>query len=170
MDIPIIVARLLHVGLGVFWAGAIIFNAVYLAPSIRDAGPDGAKVAAGLLQRRFADVMPVVALVTILSGLFLLWRASAGFSPDYMSSSVGMTYSFGALFAIVAFIVGVTVMRPAMLGAAALARSAASAAPEERERALARAQILRVRAGVTGRVIAWLLAASTVAMAVARYV
>lgn len=170
MDLPVIVARLLHVGLGVFWAGAIIFNAVYLVPSIRDAGPDGAKVAAGLLQRRFADVMPAVAALTILSGLYLFWRASDGFTPAYLTSPVGLTFGFGAIAAIIGFVFGVGVMRPAMLGAAALSKAAATAAPEQRERMMAQAQALRIRAGGTGKLVAWLLGLSTLAMAVARYV
>ena len=58
MDLLLLTARLLHVVLGVFWAGALIFTAVFLLPSIRDAGPDGAKVAAGLMRRRFLDVLP----------------------------------------------------------------------------------------------------------------
>lgn len=170
MDLPVIIARLLHVGLGVFWAGTIVFNATFLAPAIRDAGPDGAKVGAGLLQRRFADVMPVVAVLTILSGSYLLWRASGGFTTAYLTSRTGITLSAGALAALVGFGIGVAVMRPAMLGAAALSKSAASAAPEQREGMVAQAQALRLRAGSAGKVVAWLLTVSTVAMAVARYV
>ena len=75
MDMPLILARVLHISMGVFWAGTIVFNAIFLSPSMRDAGPDGAKVAAGLMKRRFLDVMPIVALTSILSGLYLLWRA-----------------------------------------------------------------------------------------------
>ena len=178
MDVPtvagpdylLLLARLLHVGLGVFWAGTIVFSAIFLTPSIRDAGPDGAKVAAGLMQRRFLDVMPVVALLTILAGLYLLWRASGSFDPAYFHSGIGLTLTVGAVASLVAFAIGAGVMRPAMLGAASVSRQAAAAAPEARDGLMQQAQALRVRAAAAGRIVAWLLGIATVTMAVARYV
>lgn len=169
MHALLLTARLLHIVLGAFWAGTLIFNALFLAPAIRDAGPDGAKVIAGLMRRRFLDVMPVVALLTILSGLWLYWHVSAGFQPAYMNSRIGATYGVGALASIVAFGIGVFVMRPAMLRAAALAQAAAQAAPSERETQLAAAQALRLRGVRAGRVVAALLAVAVAAMAIGRY-
>jgi hypothetical protein len=165
----LLIARLLHVVLGVFWAGTLIFNAVFLVPTIRDAGPEGAKVAAGLMRRRFFDVLPVVAGLTVLSGLWLYWRVSGGFTPAYMRSGPGMSYGLGATAAILAFGLGVGIMRPAMLRAAALSQSAASLAPPEREAQLARAQGLRRRAAATGRAVAGLLLVAAGTMALGRY-
>jgi hypothetical protein len=169
MDFIFLVARILHVASGVFWAGTLVFSAAFLLPSIRDAGPDGAKVSAGLMRRRFLDIMPVVAALTVLSGFYLYWLASAGFSAAYMSSPMGMTYGVGAIAALGALGLGVGILRPAMLRAAALSQAAAGAPPEERERALNAAQALRARAGAAGQVVAWLLGTTTVAMAIARY-
>jgi uncharacterized membrane protein len=170
MDVLFLVSRVAHVGLGVFWAGAMIFNAAFLLPAVRDAGPGGAAVAAGLLRRRFTDWMPLAAILTLVSGFYLYWRVSGGFTSAYMGSRMGMVYGTGSVVALVAFVIGVAVMRPAMLRAAALTQGAAQAAAEERERAMAEAQGLRARAGAAGRVVAWLLGAATVAMAIARYV
>ena len=169
MDVPLILARVLHISLGVFWVGTIVFNAIFLSPSMRDAGPDGAKVAAGLMKRRFLDVMPLVALTSILSGLYLLWRASIGFAPAYMGSRIGIAYSTGLLVTVVAFGLGVGVLRPAMRRAAALSQQAATAAPDERASMMATAQAMRVRAGAAGTVVAGLLVAVTITMSVARY-
>lgn len=165
MDPMLVAMRLLHVGLGVFWAGALIFIALFLQPSVRDAGPDGAKVMAGIMRRRFLDIMPVVALVTILSGLWLYWRASAGFQPAYMGSPMGTTIGIGALAALAAFGIGVGVMRPAVKRAAALSQGA----PPD-DAGMAAAQALRARAATAGRIVAALLAVAVIAMAVARYV
>jgi hypothetical protein len=44
-----------------------------------------------------------------------------------------------------------------------------AAAPGERERGLSEAQALRVKAAGVGRWVAWLLVATTIAMAIARY-
>ncbi len=167
MDFSLILLRLLHIGLGVFWVGAIVFNTLFLVPAIRDAGPDGAKVAAGLMKRRFMDITPVVAIVTIISGLWLYWRASGGFQPAYVHSPMGGALAVGGLLAIVGFAVGIAVMRPSMLKAAALARGAASSA--DKESVMEEAQRLRLRAQGAGRWVAALLSLSVAAMAVARY-
>ncbi len=170
MDRLFLTARVLHVCLGVFWAGALIFNAAFLFPAMRDAGPDAAKVAAGLMRRRFLNILPVVAGLTVLSGFYLYWRASISFGAAYARSPMGMTYGLGAVAALAALSLGVGIMRPAMLKSAALSQAAAGVGPEERDRALAAAQALRARAGAVGQIVAWLLGAATVAMAIARYV
>src|SRR5262245_18311528 len=155
----LVVMRLLHIGTGVFWAGTMMFNASFLVPAIRDAGPDGAKVAAGLMRRRFMDIMPWIAGVTIVSGGWLLWFDSAGFTNLFMRSRMGIALSVGAVSALLAFVLGVAIARPAMIKAARLAQDPAQ---------LPAAQAFRVRAAVTGRVISALLRLAVAAMAVAR--
>ncbi len=170
MDAGMITARLIHVVAGVFWVGAMLFVAAFLVPAIRDTGPDGGKVMAAVAKRGFMHVMPVVAILTILSGIYLYWRVSAGFDYDYLKSGPGHAYAMGGIVAIIAFILGITVTRPAMTKSMALAQSVASAAPEEREAIMAKAQALRTRGARVGTVIAWLLGLATLAMAIGRYV
>jgi hypothetical protein len=170
MDVLLIGARVVHVLLGVFWVGTLIFIALFLGPSLRDAGPEGGKVMAGLMRRRLVDVVPAVAVLTVLSGFYLYWRVSGGFRAEWMGSGPGITYGIGAVAALVALGLGLGILRPAMVNAAALGQSAASAPPEERDRTLAAAQALQARAGSAGRVIAVLLAIAVIAMAIARYV
>jgi uncharacterized membrane protein len=169
MDVPIVIARVLHIGLGVFWAGAMIFVATFLLPSIQEAGPDGAKVAAGLARRRFIDIMPVAALVTVASGFYLYWKSSTGFSPEYMGSRTGMAIGLGSATALLAFALGLAIVRPAMKRAMKLGQAAAGTPAESREGLLAEAQASRAKAARAARAVAWLLAATTIAMAVARY-
>jgi hypothetical protein len=170
MDLTLVVVRLVHIGLGVFWAGAVFFTAFFLAPALRDAGPDGAKVAAGLQRRRLFDVLPIVAGLTILSGFWLYWRASVGFQPAYMRSAVGMTYGVGAVAALAALALGLAIVRPAMLKAARLTQSAASASPAEREAQLAAAQQARVRGAKATQIVTLLVFIAVAAMAIGRYV
>lgn len=170
MDLLLLAMRPLHVVLGTFWVGTLVFNALFLQPAIRDAGPDGAKVAAALMRRRFLDVMPLVAIVTILSGLWLYWHVSGGFQPEFMGSRTGMALGVGAAAAFVAFALGVVVMRPAMLHAAELSKAAAQAAGPDGDARLATAQRLRAKAAAVGRWVAALLTLSVAAMALARYV
>lgn len=170
MNVEIVVARIIHIVLGVFWAGAMIFNALFLLPAMSDAGPEGAKVGAALMRRRFADILPVAAGLTLLSGLWLYWRVSVGFDPAYMSSRPGMTYGIGAVAAFIAYGIGMQVMRRSMLRAAALSQSAATAEASERERLMATAQALRMKAGRAARLVAALLGVTVIAMAIGRYV
>jgi hypothetical protein len=169
MSFTLLTMRLLHVVLGTFWAGTLIFNALFLQPAMRDAGPDGARVAGGLIRRRFLDVMPLVAFVTIGCGLWLYWHVSGGFQASYMRSLTGMTIGVGALAALVAFVIGLSILRPALLRAAALSQAAAQAPAAERDAQMATVQTLRVRAAVAGRVVAGLLVLAAATMAVARY-
>ena len=156
----VLTMRVVHIVFGVFWAGTMIFNALFLLPAIRDAGPDGAKIIAGLTRLRFLTVMPIVAALSIAAGLWLYWFDSAGFQPAFMHSSMGMMLGVGAVAALVAFVLGIAIVRPAMAKATALSQD-----PSQQ----AAAQAYRLRAASMNRVMAVLLGLAVVAMAVARY-
>lgn len=164
-----IVLRIIHIVCGIFWVGATMFTAAFLLPALRDAGPDGAKVMAGITKRKFMEIMPVVAILTMLSGLWMLSRASGGFNSTYFSTRPGMGYSTGATAAIVAFIIGMSFVRPSMKRAAELGQAAAQASAEDKAKLGAQAQALRARANTAGNVVAVLLVTAAIAMAVARY-
>ncbi len=166
----IVTLRLLHIILGVFWAGTLFFFAIYLVPSVREAGPDGLKVMAAIQRRRFLDVMPAVAALTVISGFWLYWLVSGGFQPTWMGSVTGQALGLGGVLAVVAFAIGVGVMRPATLRAGAIAQEMSSA-PEGPGRDAQQKQVqqLRMRSVKAGRVVALLLLATTALMAVARY-
>ena len=168
MDPILVLARLLHVGLGVFWAGTAIFIAAYLNPAMTDAGPDGAKVGLGLIGRGFLNVFPAAAIITVLSGLYLLGRAASG-TPGYMGTPPGIAYSIGMLSALGGLFVGLTRVRPAMVRIGALAPTIGTAPAADRERIVAEVNELRGRAMRGGRAVAWMLAITVATMAVGRY-
>jgi len=169
MNVTLLLARAIHVGCGIFWAGAMIFVAGYLFPAMREAGPDGAKVGAGIAKRGFTTVVPIMALLTLLSGLYLYWHASVGFGRGYGASTPGMAYGVGALAALIAFGLGVGIVRPSMMKAMALSAQAASADPAGREKLLGEAAGFSARAGSAIKAVAWLLVITAITMAVARY-
>ncbi len=74
MNWLMIVLRLIHVGGGAMWVGMMAFMTFYLTPALAEAGPDGAKVMAALQKQRIMVVMPIIALLTIGSGLWLMMR------------------------------------------------------------------------------------------------
>jgi len=165
-----IVLRLLHIVLGVFWAGTIFFLVLFLGPTVRTVGPEGAPVMHELIRRRFLDVMPVVAVLTILSGLALYWRLSGGMAADWVGSPFGLSLTIGGIASILALIVGVFGVRSATLGAVHLSAAAAAASDtQERERMQAEVQRLRLRSAASARWVGVLLLIAVVTMAVARY-
>ncbi|HWO89681.1 MAG TPA: hypothetical protein VNL98_11085 [Gemmatimonadales bacterium] len=171
MDVVVVSARLVHIVCGVFWAGTLMFAPLFLQPSIRDAGPEGGKVLVAMLRRRFFDIMPVVAALTLLSGMWLYWRSSAGLSRAYVHSGSGIAFGLGGIAALVAFAIGVLVLRPATLRAAGLAQSLAQmAAGPEKDAANKELDALRSRMALGGRAVGAFLALSVMGMAVGRYV
>ena len=169
MDLLTVVLRLVHVVLGALWVGTAVFTAVFLAPAMQDAGPDAAKVMGALQRRGFMTVLPILAIATLVSGLWLYWRASAGFQAAYVTSPVGLGFGVGGTLAIVAYAFGMIVTRPAMLRSVALAQTLGTASDDERRKIAAEVQRLRARGTAGGRVVAVLLTAAVAAMAVARY-
>lgn len=170
MDPVMLTLRLVHILLGSVWVGMVVFNTIFLAPVIGQLGPDGGKVMSALQQRGMMTFLPIVALGTILSGVWLLWKVSLGFNEHYFHTAAGHAFAGGGAMAIVAYLIGISVMRPSMLRATALAQGMAQVTDEvDRQARQARIQSLRVRARTSGIVVATLLVLSTAAMAVGRY-
>ena len=165
-----ILLRILHVGLGVFWAGTIFFFASYLDSAIRAGLPASAVVPQYLMQRKFMIVLPITALVTILSGLAMYWRDSGGMASEWTRSHQGLTLGIGGLAGIIAFIIGVGVLRSAQMRMMALGSQMQTAEGAEKERMGGEVAALRARATGALRAVAAFLGIAVLSMAVARYV
>ena len=170
MDPLLITLRLLHILSGVVWTGFAAFTSFYLVPSLADAGPDAGKIMASLQRRGLLTLLPALALITILSGLWLMQRVSGG-SPAWFASPTAHVLSLGALFAFIAFLLGITVARPAMMRVGVLVQGLSpTATPEERARVMEQVARLRLRGARSGQATALLLLLAAGCMAVARYV
>jgi uncharacterized membrane protein len=169
MDPLLILLRMVHVVGGVFWAGAILFVAHFLEPAVRDVHPDGGKVMLALQKRRYLDVMPVVALLTLVSGFWLYHRTFGRFHPGPGASGPELWLASGGLAALAGFVVGVSLMRPSAMRIGQLAGEMAQAPPERKEAIGAEMARLRGRMRVAGRVVAALLGVAILCMAIGRY-
>jgi uncharacterized membrane protein len=169
MQGELLALRLIHVLGGIFWVGSALFNALFLFPAFSQAGPAAGQVMAGLARRRAFIVMPVIALLTILSGIRLMWITS-GFSPAYFSTPSGRTFAIAALSAILAFVFGILVNRPVGVRVGQLAASLASAPPADRERLSAELDKARGRLSMAGTIVIILLIVAAIGMAIGRYV
>ncbi|MEO5798575.1 MAG: hypothetical protein ABIZ70_02690 [Gemmatimonadales bacterium] len=170
MTALLLTMRVLHVVMGVFWAGSIFFINGLMGPSIAAAGPEGLKVMGELRKRRYFERMLAAAAVTVLSGLVLVWIDSAGFESAWFRSHFGMGISTGMLTAIIAFGIGLFGTKPAMEELAALGAQMAQAGSEEARTAiLGRIGAARGRLIRFGGIGATLLLITVLAMATARY-
>jgi uncharacterized membrane protein len=165
----LIVLRLLHVVGGVLWVGTGVFNGVYLLPALGASGPAAGSVIGHMRDRKLFTVLPIIALLTVLSGFRLMWLTSGGFPAAYFASTRGATYAAGGVAALIAFLLGVLVVRPAAVRTGQLAERVATADASQRETVAKEMAALRGRSTSVGNVVTVLLLASAAAMAVARY-
>lgn len=168
MQAELLVLRVVHVLGGIIWVGAMVFNAFFLGPALATLGPTAGQVGAALQRRRMFVVLPIAAILTILAGIRLMMITSGGFASGYFSSRPGMTYAIGATFALVAFILGMAVARPAMERMAKLGQSAASDAAS-RDSVAAEMRGLQARARTATIAVTHMLLVAAACMAIARY-
>ena len=169
MDPMLIVLRIVHVVGGVFWAGAILFVVHFLEPAVRDAGPDGAKVMLALRKRRYLEVVPTVAFFTLVSGFLLYWRIFGRFHPGAGASRAELALALGGLASLLAFVIGVTLLRPSALRIGTLGAEMTQAPAERKAELQAEIGRLRGRMRKSGRWVAALLGVVVLTMAVGRY-
>jgi len=150
------VLRLVHVVFGAVWVGMMAFTVIFLTPAVRDVGPEGGKVMTALQRRGVMLVTPLIALGTLVSGMWLYQRFYGGFA-GMMATRVGFMFGIGGAAAVLAVLLGITVMRSAM--------TLAAASSDQTE-----IQRLRARGAAVGKAVALLLLLAAAAMAVARYV
>ncbi|MEX2177841.1 MAG: hypothetical protein WD801_03965 [Gemmatimonadaceae bacterium] len=167
MYAELLVLRLIHILGGVFWVGSAMFMMFFLGPALAKAGPSGGAVMSGLAARKLFTWLPVSALLTMLSGARLMMIASGG-DAHWFVHRVGHFYSVSAAFAVIAFLIGMVVSRPAMMRVGKLTQSAAS---DETSIALITAEVakLQKRAAIATAIAVVLLVLSAAGMAVARY-
>jgi hypothetical protein len=165
----LIIARILHVLSGIMWVGVMVFNGRYLGPALEDIGPDAGKVMAALAKRGFLNFLPTVGGISLLSGAYLYWHASAGFQHEYMRSGPGMTFGLGAALAIIAYIIGMSYAKPAIMKTLALGPRLATASESERQGLMAEMQAARSRAKSGSQIAGALVVHAAVAMSIARY-
>lgn len=169
MTTELLLLRLVHIVGGIFWVGSTLLTTFFLFPALATVGPAAGEVFAAVQRRKLSAYLLAAALLTVLSGLRLLWITSGGLSSAYFDTPPGMGFATAGTTAIVAFLLGILVSRPAAMRAAQLGAGMASAPPERRAALAAEAAVLRRRSAVTGTVVAALLVLAAAGMSVARY-
>lgn len=169
MTAELLLLRLIHILGGIFWLGTGLFSALFLAPALAMSGVDAGRVFAALQQRRFFTILPLVAVLTIASGLRLLWIGSGGVDARYFATATGATYGYSGAATIVAFLLSMLISRPSAARAGQLAAALASAPETGPARLASEIEALRRRGLVAGNIAMALLILGAAGMAVARY-
>ena len=166
-----LLARIVHVVTGAFWFGTVAFTATFLMPSMAEAGPDAGKVMVAMRRRHFFEVVPAIASVTVVTGVWLYWRFTGGFSAEVMSTRGAMVFGTGGAVGITALLIGVHVMRANSLKAMDTVGKAMGL-PDGPDKAgmMKTAQTHRAKAFTAARIVAFLLATTAALMALGHYV
>ena len=102
-----LILSLLHIVAGAFWAGAALFAFAFLEPVVEALGPAGGAFMQKLMTgTKLMLVMPLVGVLTILSGAVMYWMVSDHFAPAWLTSAHGIVISIGAFAGILAAMAG----------------------------------------------------------------
>jgi uncharacterized membrane protein len=170
MDVMLVVLRIIHILSGVFWAGMAFFIVSLLMPAVRATGPAGALIMRHLsAPRRLPAAVASSALLTVLSGAGLYWRNTSLSAGVWAQSRAGITYGVGAVTAVIALILAITLVGPTVQKLVELGRTiefgGAPATPDQ----LGTVKRLQGRIAAGSRAAAGLLSVTVITMAVARY-
>ncbi len=170
MDLYMVIVRILHIVAGVFWVGAGAFFFFFIEPTATKLGPGaGPFMTEMTVRRKMPIVFTVSAVLTIVAGGLLYWRSSGGFDLDWITSETGMTFTLGAIAAILAFLGGLILIRPRVERMSALGGEIQGAGGPPSQEQMAEMQRLQHSLRSIGRVDLILLTFAVVAMAAARY-
>jgi uncharacterized membrane protein len=103
----ILLLRLIHIGAGAFWVGAVFTFFLFVQPAAVAVGPEATKFTYQLIHhRRLPVVILASAAVTVLAGTWLLVITSNGLDPDQLFSQSRLGYTVGGVAAILTFALG----------------------------------------------------------------
>lgn len=171
MDVLMITLRLVHIVLGVLWAGWAFSLALFVEPASRIAGPGAGPFMQALTGKTpLVRVMMIAPLFVIGSGLWMYWIVSGGFNSAWIASVHGTTLTLGSVIGIGTFVYGILMVRPLALRMGTLAGEIGAAGQPPSADQLAEMQVLRTNMRVRGLTIGILLAVCVALMAAARYV
>lgn len=154
------IARVIHIGGAVVWAGGALFVALFVTPAAKSAGPGAAPFMAALTRGRLATVMTWASLLTVGSGLWLWVLVFDGAPPATVE---GIAISVGAVAGLAALAVAIGRQLPTIRGMRAALDEIGDDPPTQDQ--AARMMALRSRMMANGNILGVLVAVAVVGMA-----
>jgi len=168
MDTIGLVLRVVHIALGVFWAGAAVMLASFILPAVRSLGPDGGRFVERMMgPGRFGLYMTLAGTVTALTGVVLLFTESGGNLRTWLLSEYGLSILVGSVAGLLAFVYGIAVNAPTARRLASLAGSLRASGGPPAPGSAEEMQRLQRRLTKAGNIVAVLLAIAVLGMAAA---
>ena len=170
MDVLQVVLRVLHIGTGVFWVGTAWFFFAFVEPTTQAIGPAAGPFMHHVVrQRRVVRAVLTAATINVVVGLILYWRTSGGLDQAWLRSGTGIGFTFGAVCALAAWALGVSMLGPTIdkLDEVATAMGSAGRPPTPEE--VGRFGALQHKLHRIGQVDVILLIGAVLGMASARY-
>lgn len=170
MDEYMVGLRLVHILAGIVWVGFAWFMTFMLRPAVKAQGQEGQAFMRGLIKHTpVVGLMPVVALLTVVSGLLLYYRVSDHFNSDWMSSAAGVVLSVGSAIGIIEFIFGGAVIGPTMKKLGQLASQLEGQGGPPSDAQMTQLRALQNRMGWAEPLSSAMTIAAVIGMAAARY-
>jgi hypothetical protein len=166
----LIILRLIHILFGVFWAGTATFMAFFLIPALKADPATLGKVGAAMNARGVHKYLGIAAVLTLLSGLWMLWIVSGGDIGAYARTRHGHGFTTAGGLAILAFLGGLLFARPLGIKAGVIGAQMATATdPAEKQRLGAEMAAVAKKSAIATTIVVALLLVAVAGMAVARY-
>jgi len=109
----ILVLRLIHIGTGAFWVGAVFTFFLFVQPAAVAVGLEATKFTYQLLHHRwFSVVILGAAATTVIAGSILLVVTSNGLDPDILFDVSRLGFTVGGVSAILTFAIGALYIYP----------------------------------------------------------
>jgi hypothetical protein len=111
--VDVLILRLVHIGAGAFWVGAVFTFFLFVQPAAMAAGPGSVPFTYQLLHHRRLPVAILgSAATTVLAGIWLLVLTSSGLDPGLLFAESRLGYTVGGVAAILTFGVGTLYVFP----------------------------------------------------------
>jgi hypothetical protein len=169
VDLWYAVWRVAHIFSGAAWFGLALATVLYVEPTARETGPEGGRFLQRVMQRGLTLAFNIAAILTVVAGIVLYWRASGGFqSAEWLSSFAGMAFGIGGLAGIVALVLGGAVTGPTSARLGRLGRELQAQGGPPSSDQLSQMRQLQDRLRLTGRINLVLVVIALFFMAIAR--
>jgi uncharacterized membrane protein len=155
----LLLARVFHILGGVIWAGSMFALSFAIIPIGARHAEEGAGRWTALAIRKLGPMSGIAALVTVLSGLYLFATLHHG-----DTSAGGIVLATGAVAAVLSFLVGALIGRPAGMKLAKLQSAVSPSAQDQAQLAS-----LGRTAALSSRIAGMLLGLAVLSMALFRY-
>jgi uncharacterized membrane protein len=162
--------RFVHIVSAIFWAGSVMYLALFIVPAVKALGPDGGKFMQQLSRtNNMPLVMTLAGTLTVVAGLLLIERISGGFTAEWFGTPHGIIISIGATLAIIAYLIGILVNRPTVARIGTIGQEAAAKGGPPSPEQMAELQKLRTKLFSAINMTALLVLGAAIAMSIVRY-